>query len=96
MSAAVDHGGMDDRRLGAAVRARRHQRGWRLVDLASAAGVGAGVCGLLERGQVVRLSVRTARAIVEAVGLPLGAAGGRDYISPSKGSCGIRSGLSFR
>jgi transcriptional regulator with XRE-family HTH domain len=62
---------MDDRRLGMAVRARRHRRGWRLVDLAAAAGVGAGVCGLLERGEVERLSVRTARAVVAAVGLPL-------------------------
>lgn len=62
---------MDDRRLGSAVRARRHQRGWRLVDLARAAGVGPGVCGLLERGHVDRLTVRTARAIVGAVDLPL-------------------------
>jgi transcriptional regulator with XRE-family HTH domain len=62
---------MDDRRLGMAVRARRHKRGWRLIDLAAAAGVGAGVCGLLERGEVERLSVRTARAVVAAVGLPL-------------------------
>jgi transcriptional regulator with XRE-family HTH domain len=62
---------MDDRRLGMAVRARRHRRGWRLVDLAAAAGVGAGVCGLLERGEVERLSVRTARAVAAAVGLPL-------------------------
>jgi transcriptional regulator with XRE-family HTH domain len=63
---------MDDRRLGRAVRARRHQRGWRLVDLALAAGVGAGVCGLLERGHANRLSVRTARAILGALDLPLG------------------------
>jgi transcriptional regulator with XRE-family HTH domain len=62
---------MDDRRLGRAVRARRHQRGWRLEDLAIAAGVGPGVCGLLERGDVAKLSVRTARAIVAAVDLPL-------------------------
>jgi transcriptional regulator with XRE-family HTH domain len=62
---------VDDRRLGMAVRARRHQRGWRLEDLAAAAGAGAGVCGLLERGQVIRLSVRTTRAILRAVDLPL-------------------------
>jgi transcriptional regulator with XRE-family HTH domain len=62
---------MDDRRLGMAVRARRHQRGWRLEDLAAAAGVGPGVCGLLERGYVIRLSVRTTRAILGAVDLPL-------------------------
>jgi len=63
---------VDDRRLGIAVRARRHQRGWRLVDLAEAAGVGPGVCGLLERGKAGKLSVRTARAIAAAVDLPLG------------------------
>lgn len=63
---------MDDRRLGMAVRARRHQRGWRLVDLGMAAGVGSGVCGLLERGHADRLSVRTARAILRALDLPLG------------------------
>ena len=54
-----------------AVRARRHQRGWRLVDLAAAAGVGATACSLLERGLGGRLSVRAARAIAGAVDLPL-------------------------
>jgi transcriptional regulator with XRE-family HTH domain len=62
---------VDDRRLGIAVRARRHRRGWRLVDMAAVAGVGPGVCGLLERGHADRLTVRTARAIAGAVGLPL-------------------------
>ena len=62
---------MDDRRLGMAVRARRHRRGWRLVDLAAAAGVGQSVCSLLEGGRVDRLTVRTARAIAGAVGLDL-------------------------
>lgn len=63
---------MDDRRLGMAARAQRHRRGWRLADVAAAAGVGPGVCSLLERGRVDRLSVRTARAILGALGLPLG------------------------
>ncbi|MGH2427572.1 MAG: hypothetical protein ACRDGV_01620 [Candidatus Limnocylindria bacterium] len=63
---------MDDRRLGLAVRARRHRRAWRLVDLAATAGVGPTVCSLMERGQVERLSVRTARAIAGAVDLDLG------------------------
>ena len=62
---------MDDRRLGMAVRARRHQRGWRLTDLAAAAGVGATSCSLLERGGADRLTVRTARAICAAVDLRL-------------------------
>jgi transcriptional regulator with XRE-family HTH domain len=63
---------MDDRRLGAAIRAERHRRGWRLVDLATAAGVGPGACSLLERGFATRLTVRTARRIAAAVDLPLG------------------------
>jgi transcriptional regulator with XRE-family HTH domain len=62
---------MNDRRVGQLVRARRHQRGWRLVDLAAAAGVGRSVCSLFENGRVDRLTVRTARAIAGAVGLPL-------------------------
>lgn len=62
---------VDDRRLGMAVRARRHQRGWRLVDLAAAAGVGATACSLLERGLSGQLSVRVTRAIAGAVALPL-------------------------
>jgi len=62
---------MDDRRLGHAVRARRHRRGWRIVDLAATGGVGPTVCSLLEGGHVDRLTVRTARAIAAAVGLDL-------------------------
>jgi transcriptional regulator with XRE-family HTH domain len=54
-----------------AVRARRHQRGWRLADLAAVAGVGATSCSLLERGRADRLTVRTARAITGAVDMPL-------------------------
>jgi transcriptional regulator with XRE-family HTH domain len=63
---------MDDRRLGIAVRARRHRRGWRLVDLAEAAGVGPTVCSLLEGGHAMRLSVRTVRAVAAAVDLHVG------------------------
>ncbi len=62
---------VDDRRLGHAVRARRQQRGWRQADLAAAAGVSAGLCSLVERGSVGRLSVRSARAIASALDLPL-------------------------
>lgn len=63
---------MDDRELGLAVRARRHQRGWRLIDLAAVAGVGASACSELERGKASAMTVRTARAIAAAVDLPLG------------------------
>lgn len=62
---------MNDRRLGQAVRARRHRRGWRLVDLAAVAGVGPSICSLLEGGHVDRLTIKAARAIAEAVDLPL-------------------------
>jgi len=54
-----------------AIRARRHRRGWRLVDLAAAAGVGASACSALERGRVSDMTVRAARAIAAAVDLPL-------------------------
>lgn len=63
-----------------AVRARRHQRGWRLVDVAARAGVSRSLCGLLERGQAARLSVRSARAIASAVDLPLAWDIGRDRV----------------
>jgi len=70
--AGLHHRCVDDRRLGLAVRARRHRRGWRLVDLAAAAGVGASVCSLLEGGHAGRLSVRTTRLIAAALELHLG------------------------
>ena len=63
-----------------AVRARRHQRGWRLVDLAARAGVSRSLCGLLERGQVSRLPIRSARTITAAVDLPLAWDIGRDRL----------------
>lgn len=63
---------MDDRRLGMAVRARRHQRGWRLADLAAAANVSATTCSEVERGMAASMAVRMVRAVAEAVDLPLG------------------------
>jgi transcriptional regulator with XRE-family HTH domain len=63
---------VDDRRLGVRFRARRHQRGWRLIDLAAAAGVGATACSMLERGQAAGMSVRLVRAIGAALDLPVG------------------------
>ena len=53
-----------------AIRARRHQRGWRLVDLAAAAGVGRSVCSMIELGRADELTVRTVRAVAGAVDLP--------------------------
>jgi transcriptional regulator with XRE-family HTH domain len=54
-----------------AVRARRQQRGWRLIDLAEAAGVGATACSDLERGRAGEMSVRAVRSICDAVELPV-------------------------
>jgi transcriptional regulator with XRE-family HTH domain len=68
----ADHPSVDDRRLGMAVRAQRHRRGWRLVDLAAAAGVGPTSCSDLERGGAAGMTVATVRAIAAAVDLPLG------------------------
>jgi transcriptional regulator with XRE-family HTH domain len=62
---------VDDRRLGMAVRARRHRRGWRLIDLAAAAGVGATACSDLERGRAGEMSVRAVRSICDAADLPV-------------------------
>lgn len=55
-----------------AVRAHRHVRGWRLHDLAAAAGVGVTACSDLERGHAGEMTVRAVRAIAAAVDLPIG------------------------
>jgi transcriptional regulator with XRE-family HTH domain len=63
---------VDDRRLGLAIRARRHRRGWRLVDLAAVAGVSATTCSELERGRAGEMTVHAVRAVADAVELPIG------------------------
>jgi len=62
---------MNDAELGAVVRALRHRRGWRQVDLASRAGVSGPLIGLLERGRADQLSVRGLRRISGALDLRL-------------------------
>jgi transcriptional regulator with XRE-family HTH domain len=54
---------MDDRRLGAAVRALRSRRNWRQRDLAERAGVSASVISRLERGHGETLTLATLRRI---------------------------------
>lgn len=62
---------MDDVRLGRTVRALRHKRRWRQVDLARRAGVSAALVGLLEGAHADRLTVRAVRQIATALGLRL-------------------------
>lgn len=54
---------MSDMRLGAVIRAVRHRRRWRLVDLADRAGVSASFVSRLERGHVGSQSVDRIRAV---------------------------------
>jgi len=59
---------MDDRRIGAALRAIRQRKGWRQVDLASRAGVSASLVGRVERGALATIPFGTVRRVVEATG----------------------------
>jgi len=54
---------VNDAELGGIVRALRHRRGWRQIDLASEAGVSAALVGLFERGRADSISVRNIRRI---------------------------------
>lgn len=58
---------MDDRRLGAALRALRRRRGLRQLDVARQAGLAQPTVSLVERGHLDRLSIRTLRALFAAV-----------------------------
>ncbi len=49
------------------MRALRHRRGWRQIDLALAAGCSQNLVSLVERGHLDRLSVRTVRRLVGAL-----------------------------
>jgi transcriptional regulator with XRE-family HTH domain len=63
---------VNDAELGGIVRALRHRRGWRQIDLASEAGVSAALVGLFERGRADSISVRNIRRIGSALELRLG------------------------
>jgi transcriptional regulator with XRE-family HTH domain len=58
---------MDDRRVGAALRALRLRRGLRQIDLAILAGVSQQTISLIERGHWEFLSLRTVRAVFAAL-----------------------------
>ena len=60
---------MDDARLGRLVRALRHRRRWRQVDLAERAGVGHDAITKLEAGRLGPMRMSSIRAIVSAFGL---------------------------
>jgi transcriptional regulator with XRE-family HTH domain len=59
---------MDDRRVGLILRAIRRRRGWRQVDLASAAGVSQSAVSRLEAGRIVGVSVGSLRRTAAALG----------------------------
>lgn len=58
---------MDPVRFGLSVRALRRRRGWRQVDLATLANVSRAAVSRVERGRADRLTVRTLRALAEAL-----------------------------
>jgi transcriptional regulator with XRE-family HTH domain len=62
---------MDDAALGAAIRALRHRRGWRQLDLAARAGVSPSVISVLEAGHADRLSLPAIRRVSGALDLRL-------------------------
>jgi transcriptional regulator with XRE-family HTH domain len=63
---------MDDARLGASVRALRHRRDWRQVDLSQRCGVSRSQISLLERGFAQQLALRAIRRVAGALELRLG------------------------
>jgi transcriptional regulator with XRE-family HTH domain len=60
---------MDDTKIGRTIRALRHRRGWRQVDLAQKAGVGRSVVSDLEIGRLEARNIATVRKIVAVFGL---------------------------
>ena len=62
----------EDLRVGAIVRVRRRRAGLRQEDVARIAGVSRQSVSLVERGRLIELGVRSARAVAAAVGIDLG------------------------
>jgi transcriptional regulator with XRE-family HTH domain len=60
---------VDDQRLGAALRAVRHHRGWRQHDLAIAARVSQATVSRVERGHLDQLPTATIRRVMAALDL---------------------------
>jgi len=71
MSGRRHAAGMDDMRVGRAVRAVRVRKGWRQEDLADAADVSQDAVSRLERGQLGGMTLDSIRAIGEAVNVLL-------------------------
>jgi transcriptional regulator with XRE-family HTH domain len=55
---------MDDGRIGRAIRALRHRRGWRQVDLAQRAGISQSAVSDIERGRIDRYTLRHIRRLL--------------------------------
>jgi transcriptional regulator with XRE-family HTH domain len=58
---------MDDQRVGRIVRALRHKKNWRQLDLAAAADCGQSEISLIERGHLDRVALRLLRRVLAAV-----------------------------
>ncbi|HET9520958.1 MAG TPA: helix-turn-helix transcriptional regulator [Candidatus Limnocylindrales bacterium] len=63
---------MDRFRFGRAIRALRHRRGWRQVDLAARAKLSRSVVGRVERGQVERIAFADLESAARALDGQLG------------------------
>ncbi|HEX5578795.1 MAG TPA: helix-turn-helix domain-containing protein [Candidatus Limnocylindria bacterium] len=62
---------MDDAALGAAIRALRHRRGWRQVDLALRAKVSRALLRAIEAGRLDRVSLPAVRRVASALDMLL-------------------------
>lgn len=71
MSAVRQHGGVEDLRFGATIRAARLKRRWRQVDLAARAGVSQMTVSRVERGQVPEMTVAVLRQVAAALEIRL-------------------------
>lgn len=58
---------MREDRIGQSIRALRHRRGWRQVDLAARCGVSDSVISDIERGRLAEVSLPTMRRVIEAL-----------------------------
>ncbi len=67
MIAGYHNPGVDDQRLGRAIRALRLRHGWRQVDVGAAAGLSPAVVSRMERGHCETLSVRAIRSVAAAL-----------------------------
>lgn len=60
---------MDDAAFGRLIRALRHRRGWRRVDLAARAEVGLNTITTIEAGRLGRMQLATIRSVAVAFGM---------------------------